>query len=63
MSRYLNKRGQGVIFREVRLNSAGRSTLHKANLFYIHFPGKDQMGAVFKLPGKQYGLNVAHILR
>lgn len=52
-----------MIFREVRLHSAGRSTLHKANLFYIHFPGKEQMGAVFKLPGKQYGLNVAHILQ
>ena len=77
MSIYINKRGQGVIFREMRPNGAGRSTLHKANPFYIHFPGKEQMDAVFKLPGKQYGqymsgdkthslayfdINVVHIL-
>lgn len=55
MFTYINKIGRGLIFWEVRSNGAGRSTLHKADLFYIHFPGKVQMHAVFKLPGKQYG--------
>jgi len=44
-----------MIFREVRPNCAGRSTLYKANLFHRYFAGKEQIDALFKLPGKQHG--------